>query len=79
MNENNNLKEFNWINDDLLKEDPEVHKMSLYLSCTKSVCQLLPIRQAMCFSGEWFISSPDGDSFEKWEDIHAWLESQNFF
>ena len=79
MNEKNNLKEFNWINDDLLKEDPEVHKMSLYLSCTKKVCQLLPGRQAMCFSGEWFISSPDGSSFEHWEDIRAWLESQNFF
>ncbi len=79
MNENNNLKEFNWINEDLLKEDPEVQKMSAYLSFTNKVSHLPPSRKALCFSGEWFISSPDGSSYELWEDLRAWLESENFF
>ncbi len=74
MIKNNSVQEFSWINEDLLKGNPEVHKMSLYLSCTKKVSRLLPRRQALCFSGEWFISSPDGSSYELWEDIRAWLE-----
>ena len=76
MIENYFVQEFSWINEDLLKDNPEVHKMSLYLTCTKGekVYDFLPTRQAFCISGEWFISSPDGSSYELWEDIRAWIE-----
>ena len=76
MNKNYFVQEFSWIDEYLLNDDPEVHKMSLYLTCTKGekVYDFLTTRKAFCISGEWFISSPDGSSYELWEDIRAWLE-----
>ena len=37
MIEHNIVKEFNWVNEELLKENPKVLGMSLYLNDTKEV------------------------------------------
>ena len=37
MIEHNIVKEFNWLNEELLKENPKVLEMSVYLNDTKEV------------------------------------------
>ena len=40
MNEPNIVRQFNWVNEDLLEENPKIVEMSLYLNDTKEVDEM---------------------------------------